>query len=155
MDAKSLIFLSASAVIIALGNAFVSGASWRKDACVFMLVLGTVHSGIVDINLMSREWYRGTTRGIEWCWLAYLWVFVLMDELKRRRSGALPVCLVPMGVFIVYNALRVVTSDPWIFGLFELSKMIRALLLFLTVALYVKDERHLRLVDGALALATT
>ena len=120
MDAKSFIFLSASAVIIALGCAWVWGAAWRKDACIFMLVLGTVHSGFIDINLMSREWYRGTTRGIEWCWLDYLWVFVLVDELKRRRSSALPVCLAPMLVFIGYNALRVVTSDPWIFGLFEL-----------------------------------
>jgi hypothetical protein len=158
MEAKTVLFLLASVVILTVGCAWVRGSPWRKDLCVFFLVLGTVHAGFIDINLMSREWYRGTTRGIEWCWLDYLWVFVLVDELRQRRWGprsAMPMCLSAMLLFIGYNALRVVTADPWIFGLFELSKMIRALLLFLTVAWYVKSERHLHLIVAALALATS
>ncbi|MFY0580634.1 hypothetical protein ACN28S_46005 [Cystobacter fuscus] len=63
MEIKSILFLLVSAVVLYVGCGWVGRASWRKDACVFLLVLGTVHSGLVDINLMSREWYRGTTRG--------------------------------------------------------------------------------------------
>ncbi|HEX8535967.1 MAG TPA: O-antigen ligase family protein, partial [Cystobacter sp.] len=156
MELKSTLFLLVSAVVLYVGCGWVGRASWRKDACVFFLVLGTVHSGLIDINLLSREWYRGTTRGLEWSWLDYLWIFVLVDELKRRRPGtAMPVCLSAMALFVGYNALRVVTSDPWIFGVFELSKMIRATLLFLAVALYVKEERHLRIIVAALAISTS
>ena len=158
MDTKTLLFLLASAVLLPVGCAWVRGAPWRKDVCVFLLVLGTVHAGFIDINVLSREWYRGTTRGLEWCWLDYLWVFVLVDELRLRRAGArlaAPMCLSAMVLFIGYNALRVVTADPWIFGLFELSKMLRAFLLFLALAWYVKSERHLRLIVAALALATS
>lgn len=156
MEIKSILFLLVSAVVLYVGCGWVGRASWRKDVCVFLLVLGTVHSGLVDINLLSREWYRGTTRGLEWSWLDYLWIFVLVDELKRRRPGtAMPMCLSAMVLFVGYNAVRVMTSDPWIFGLFELSKMIRATLLFLAVALYVKEERHLRIIVAALALSTS
>jgi hypothetical protein len=158
METKSVLFLLVSVLMLPLGCVWAGRSPRFKDACVFLLVLGTVHTGLLDINLFSREWYRGTTRGLEWCWLDYLWVFVLFDELRRSRPGArgpAPMSLSLMVLFLAYNALHVLGSDPWLFGIFELSKMLRALMLFLAVASYVKEERHLRLIVWALALATS
>lgn len=158
METKTIIFALFSLVAIPLGCAQVRRSSWLKDTCVFALVVGTINTGLVDINLLSREWYRGTTRGIEWGWLDYLWLFILYAELKGRRPGArwvAPMSLGAMALFVGYNALHVLSSDLWLFGLFELTKMVRATLLFLAVALYVKDERHLRLIVWALGVATS
>ena len=51
-----------------------------------------------------------------------------------------------------YCVVNVAISEPRLFGLFELSKMARGLMIFLAVAMYVRSERDLRLLLVALAL---
>ncbi|HYI02826.1 hypothetical protein [Hyalangium sp.] len=120
------------------------------------MVFGTTEHGLATINFYSREWYRGTTRGFELCWLDFLWFFILVDEWRRPRLARprqLPFSLGSMLVFFSYNAMNVALSDPKLFGLFELSKALRAVMVFLAFAYYVKNERDLRRLVWALCLA--
>jgi hypothetical protein len=55
--------------------------------------------------------------------------------------------------FLAYNALIVAYSDPAIFGIFELSKMVRLVGLFITIARYVRGDREIELICRALTLA--
>jgi hypothetical protein len=50
-----------------------------------------------------------------------------------------------MLVFFAYACFNVGIADPKLFGLFELSKMMRGLIIFLAVAFFVRGERELRL----------
>jgi hypothetical protein len=50
-----------------------------------------------------------------------------------------------MLVFFAYACFNVGIADPKLFGLFELSKMVRGLVIFLAVAFFVRSERELRL----------
>jgi hypothetical protein len=155
METKSVIFLSLCTVVLPGGILAVGRSARLKHLCAVLLLWGTTHSSARAINFFSREWYRGTTRGFEFCWLDFLWIFLLVDELRKRQPGQrlpLPPGVVGMGVFLAYNALNVLLSEPQLFGLFELSKMFRGLMVYATVALYVKNERDLRRLVATLAL---
>ena len=53
----------------------------------------------------------------------------------------------------LYACFSVAISDPKLFGLFELSKMLRGMIVFLAAALFVRSERELRMLVVALACA--
>lgn len=154
METKSVIFLSLCTVVIPAGILAVGRSERLKHLCAMLLLWGTVHCSARTINFFSREWYRGTTRGFEFCWLDFLWIFLLANELRQRKPGerlGVPPGLPGMAAFVAYNAVNVLLSEPQLFGLFELSKMLRALLVYATVAYYVKNERDLRRLVGTLA----
>ncbi|WP_375770450.1 hypothetical protein NR798_06020 [Archangium gephyra] len=156
METKSLIFLALCSVVIPVGVALVGKYPRLKDFCAALMVFGTTEYGLRTINFYSREWYRGTTRGFELCWLDFLWIFILVDERRLARPAGprpLPFSLGSMLVFFAYNALNAALSEPKLFGLFELSKALRGLMVFLAFAYYVKDERALRRLVWALCIA--
>jgi len=158
METKSLIFLALSAVAIPVGIRALERLPGARDACAFLLVLGTTRADLLGIHFYSREWYRGTTRGFEVCWLDFLWFFLWVDEYRRRRPEdrtPLPPSTWATFVFLAYNALNVALSEPQLFGLFELANLVRALMVFWAVAHYVKSARELRLLVWALGMAVT
>jgi len=108
-----------------------------------------------DVNFVSRDWYRGTLRGFEFSLVDVLSVSLLLSALIAPRQGEKrfywPASLGIMLIFYAYAVVNVAFSDPMLFGLFELSKMIRGLVIFLAAALYVRSERELRLLVAALA----
>src|SRR5215831_12077616 len=55
-----------------------------------------------------------------------------------------------MLIFFLYGCFNVAISDPKIFGVFELSKMVRGFTIFLASAFFVRSERELRLFIWAL-----
>jgi hypothetical protein len=56
-----------------------------------------------------------------------------------------------MLVFFFYACFNVYISDPQLFGLFELARMLRGFILVLAVAFYLRSERELRLFIFSLA----
>ncbi|WP_437681793.1 O-antigen ligase family protein [Sorangium sp. So ce131] len=154
METNHLIFLAGLLTTVPIGAWLASSRPWLRDACAFLLIAGTTHTGLQDINFVSREWYRGTTRGFEMCWLDMLWMILLVSVPRRPgRRAEIPASLPLMLVFFAFNALNVASSTPQLFGLFELSKMLRAILLFVAIAHYIKGDRELRVVVWALGVA--
>lgn len=153
MDSSLAIFITGLVLVLTVGRSLCTRDARLRDLCAFLLVAGTTQTEFIDINFLSREWYRGTTRGIEVSWLDLICV-LLFSSLPRqtKREAWLP-GLGPMLVFLGYNALIVAYSEPAIFGVFELSKMVRQLFLFVTIARYVDGERELRCIVWALVLA--
>jgi hypothetical protein len=108
-----------------------------------------------DVNFWSRDFYRGTTRGIEISLVDVLSLSLLVSAIlapKRGESrGFWPAGFGLMLLFFLYCCCNVAMSDPKIFGIFELSKMVRGLTIFLAAAFYVRSGRELRLFVWALA----
>src|SRR5262245_24150892 len=127
----------AFAFVLTVGRALCVRSARLRDACAFLLVFGTTGTDLLDINFLSREWYRGTTRGIELSWLDLIWIPLLLSLPRKEQRRAWPPAFGPMLVFFVYNALVVACSEPMLFGIFELSKMLRQLCVFVTMARYV------------------
>ena len=159
---KFIIFPIASLVCVPTGIAFACLSRKIHDFIFMFLVFGTcMPSGLfgqpTDINFLSREWYRGTTRGIEISYLDLLAIVLFISSLiVRRREGRpyyWPPSLTPLLLFAGWCLLNVVVmSDPKIFGLFELTKILRGIMLFLAVTAYIRSPREIRVFVWVLAL---
>lgn len=120
-----------------------------RDAFFLAMVFLAPLTELYDVNFVSRDWYRGTVRGFEISLVDILSVSLLAGLMLLPKRGNSRFFWVPsLGfvlLFFAYSAFTVVIADPRLWGLFELSKMARGLLVFLAVAFYVRGEREVRL----------
>jgi O-antigen ligase len=135
-------------------------ASWSqrvRDVFFFAMLSLAVVAERMDVNFFSEAWYRGTTRGIQITLVEMLafgllfgcWAGRRGQEGRRFWPGSLGLLL----LFFVYAGISVVISQPRMFGLFELSRMLDALLVFLASAVYVRSIREWTLLAVALGCA--
>jgi len=141
-------------MLLLLGSAFggivLTSLSHRlRDIFFFLMVTLSAVTEYIDINFVSREWYRGTTCGYEVSLVDVISLSVLAGSLIRPRPGEKrwfwPASLGQMVIYFLFASFCVAVADPKIFGLFELSKMLRGLVIFLAAANYLRTERELRL----------
>lgn len=139
-----------------LVSIFLATISRRlRELFFFLFVFLCIDINHLDVNFVSKEWYRGTTRGFEMSLLDVFSVGVFFACLIRPQEGRsrfyLPASLGLMLLYFIYCCFSVGISDPQLFGLFELSKILRGLIVFLAAAFFVRSERELRLLVLALA----
>lgn len=156
MDAKSLFGLTVIPLGF-LGGIIAACASSRiRDLFFVLLVALSPLIERLDLNYVSREWYRGTSRGFEISVLDILAVSLLASAvlLPRRDEsrGYWPASLGLMILYFLYACFNVAISEPKLFSLFELFRMFRGFFLVLAVAFFVRSERELRLFIFGLAL---
>jgi hypothetical protein len=127
-----------------------------RDVFFFMMVTLSAVTELIDVNFVSRDWYRGTTCGFEVSMVDVLSLSLVVSMILRPRPGEKrwywPASLGFMLVYFLFAAFCVGVADPKLFGLFELSKMVRGLVMFLAVALYLRSERELRVFILALGV---
>jgi hypothetical protein len=159
MDVKTLFGLTVIPAGI-LGGILVACLSTRiRDLFFLLLVFLPPFIERLDLNYVSREWYRGTSRGFEVSVLDILAISILVSTvLFPRRDqirGFWPASFGLMLLFFCYAAFNVAISEPHLFGLFELFRMVRGFVLVLAVAFYVRTEREVRLFLTAMVLLIT
>jgi O-antigen ligase len=157
MEAKDLIGVSFF-LIATLVGAFVTSLSFRaRDAAFFLMIALTVVTFRLDVNFHSHYWYRGTTRGLEFSLVDILAWSVLISSFLFPGAGGRrwfwPAGLGFMLLFFFYACGNVAFSDPKIYGVFELSKMLRGILFFLATAWFIRGERELAIFVFALGCA--
>jgi hypothetical protein len=159
-----------------LGGIVLATLSKRiRDVFFIAFVFLSVVIESVDVNFVSREWYRGSSRGFEVSIPGILALCVLAGCILTPRrnnvgvqasacsgtpatsSQANPRLFWPasfgfMLLFFGYACVNVAMVEPKLFGLFELFKMTWGLIVFLAVAVYLRSERELRLLVLALGL---
>ena len=157
MDTKTLFGITVVPLAIVCGIITATASRRVRDLFFFFLVLFAINIQHMDVNFMSREWYRGTTRGFEFSCLDPLAIGVFFGCLFRPQPGQQrlywPGSLGLMLLFFLYGCFSVVISDPQLWGIFELSKMLRGLIVFMAAALYIRGDRELRVLVIALACA--
>lgn len=96
----------------------------------------------IDINFFSHEWYRGSTRGFEFSVSDLLLISLSASLILRQKvfdkkdksiiwfpKGSLPIFL-----FLILANLSLLQAEVKIFGLFELTKMVKGMLVFWVAA---------------------
>lgn len=128
-----------------------------RAGALFLIAAGLAATTWFDLNIYSAYWYRGTTRGFEVTILDALALGLLFSSLLSPRSEGprrfWPGSLGFMLIFLGYCAATTVLASPFIFGLYELSKLMRGIVFFLAVALFVRREKDLSVLALALAAA--
>jgi hypothetical protein len=166
MDANHIIALAMLLLAIPAAILVATISQRARDAAFFTMVAATVITDRVDVNFLSQFWYRGTTRGLEFSLVDLLAISVFAGCILRPRPGNprffWPASFGLMLVFFLYAVVSVAISQPQMYGVFELSKMVRGLFCFLAAAMYVRSRRELAILvlalgcvvclEGALAL---
>ena len=151
---KELIFLAGTLVAVPIGAVMASMFQRVRDAIFVALVVGTTRTDLLHINFLSREWYRGTTRGIEISFLDLLVLILVLSTFlaRRRRQPRLfwPVGLGFMLAYFAYACINVLAADPRLFGVFEVTKVFRGIAVFVTIAHFIEGRREIRLLLFAL-----
>lgn len=148
----ALLFFAVPASIV------VCCVSHRVRAAAFFLMLAMAPlAHKLDMNFFSHYWYRGTTRGLEISAMDVLAVGVLAGSVllppPGQRRWFWPASFGLLLLFFAYAGANVCFSDPRIYGVFELSKMVRGLIFFLAAAMFIRGERELSLLVLALGCA--
>jgi hypothetical protein len=157
MDAKHLIALAVLLLAIPTGVIVATVSHRARDAAFFAMVAATVITDRIDVTFFSHYWYRGTTRGLEFSFVDLLAISVFAASLLRPRPGNSrlywPSSVGFMLAFVLYASVSVIISQPQVYGIFELSKLVRGLLFFMAAALYVRSRRELGILVFALCCA--
>lgn len=132
-----------------------------RDVFFFLIITFALFTERLDVNFFSEAWYRGTTRGLQFS-LMHIFAFALLVgclfgrmEAERRPRWFWPGSLGVMLVYLFYSAVSVITSEPKLFGAFELSKILGSILVFLAAAAYVRTKREWTVLILALGCAVT
>src|SRR5712692_883430 len=166
METKDLLGLTLIPLALLLGIGVTTVSQRARDATFFVLVAGTALTEKLDINFVSRYWYRGTTRGFEFTFIDILAISLLVSTLLLPRPGQKrwywPASLGALLLYLFYCGFSVSFSEPKLYGLFEVSKILRGIVVFLAAAWFVRTERELGILilvlgftlcfEGALAL---
>jgi hypothetical protein len=153
MQTKDLLGLALILFALLGGIGLTCFSQRMRDVAFFCMTAGLVVTDRMDINFFSREWYRGTTRGIEISLVDILAVCLIISAVlvpRFRPRIYWPAGLGLMLLLFGYACVSVYMATPKIFGIFELSKMLRAMLFFVAAALFVRSDRELRLLVLAL-----
>src|SRR5437867_7454884 len=157
METKDVIGLTLLVLAIIGGTGVACVSQRARDATFFLLIVGSLFSNRLGMTFACQFWYRGTTRGFEATLLDVLAISVLVaTRLLPRPHQARwfwPASLGPLLCYFLYCCFSVVLSEPKSYGLFELSKMVRGLIVFLAAAWYVRSERELKILVLALGCA--
>jgi hypothetical protein len=157
MALKDLMALFLIATAIPVGVAVACVSRRARDAAFVFMTFGCAITDRMDVNFVTRFWYRGTTRGFEFSFIDVLAISVLLSSLLLPRPGQSraywPASLGFMILYFLYCCFSVLISDPKLFGLFELSKVLRAIVVFLAAAMFVRTERELGLLVFGLGCA--
>ena len=145
-------FIGLILAMIGVGAGVLVLTFWKRArdfAFVAMLLLAPMTEDY-DVNFVSRDFYRGTTRGFEFSLVDIISISLLLSAvLAPRREGQSrffwPASFGMMLVFFLYACFNVAIADPRLFGYFELSKMLRGMTIFLAVAFFVRTDREMRL----------
>lgn len=128
-----------------------------RDVFFFLIVGASVLVERLDVNFFSEAWYRGTTRGVQVSLIEILAAALLLGCWLSRREGERrwfwPGSLGLILAFFAWAVVSVVAADHRLYGLFELSRMFAALLVFLASTAYVRSRREWTLLVAALAAA--
>jgi hypothetical protein len=158
MEIKHVIAFFLLVLATPLCTALACMSRRARDAMFFMMIAGIVVTERLEVHFFSYWWYRGSTRGIEFSFLDVLAASVLISSVLFPRGGRArlywPASLGPMLLYSLYAAASVLLiSDPKIYGVFELSKILRGILYFLSAALFVQSRRELMLLAAGLSCA--
>jgi len=158
MDEKDFVALILVAGIIPMSILINTVSRPARNVSFFLMIALTCVTFKIDINFLSHFWYRGTTRGIEVSLVDILAIGVLFGSLLTPRRDTVrwfsPASLGLMLLFFLFACINVGYSEPKIYGLFELSKMVRGVIFFLAAAMFVRGQRELAILVAALGCAT-
>ena len=138
-------------LLIAFFGAVIATCSWSRvrDFCFVSMIFLAPMTEDYDVNFVSRDFYRGTTRGFEVSLVDVLSLSLLVSAiLAPRRGNARAFWPASFGLILLFSFTPVSTWAWPIHASSDCSnfrKWFAGITIFLAVAFFVQGERELKL----------
>ena len=137
-ELKYLIFFSCLFIGVPLGIILSNKYPVIEKGVFILVVFFTCE--MVDINFISMENYRGTSKGFEFG-LVDISLYILLGLVLKRRFKqkivAYPPGSILYGLYFLFSVLSILNADIIIYSGFEISKMLRMYLYYWTLFNYL------------------
>ena len=154
MEAKQFVFLVATMIFIPVASRLGCSYRWAERALVAGAFFSTCY--LIDINLVSTEWYRGDTRGFEfgltdWMVISLIIVMARSPRWRRQRLTLLPPNSGPIIFYLLIALLSMLSAYVALYAGFGLMKLLRAVAVYWVAYNYLRRPEDLRFVLYILA----
>ncbi|MDD4310435.1 MAG: hypothetical protein PHO32_08650 [Candidatus Cloacimonetes bacterium] len=138
-NVKYAVFFATLFVGVPLGYFLSLKYSLAERIVFFLMMFFTVR--MEDINFVSREAYRLTSRGFEIGMVDIATIIILLLVIHRKKQYNVHI---PPGsyfyfAYFAFSAISIINSSVVLFSMFELWKMVRMYIYFFVVYNYVND----------------
>jgi hypothetical protein len=119
----------------------------------FLMIFFTCR--MIDINFVSREWYRISTRGFEigFVDLCTLVIFALVIYRKHTyQIKLLPPGSILYFLYFFFSLVSIINSEVYLFSMFEVLKMIRMYFYFWVIYNYLNTYEQVQLLKRFLPI---
>ena len=154
MELKHFIFLGLSLGFVPFAAWVGITFRWGERLLVAGLFFSTCY--LIDINILSMEWYRGDTRGFEFgltdlMLISLLLVMLFSPRWKHRRLSLLPPNATLMLAYFTFALVSAVFAYVSIYSGFGIFKLMRAMAIYWIAYNYIRSEEDLRFIISILA----
>jgi hypothetical protein len=151
---KYVVFFLTLIVGVPLGYSYAKKKPQFEKIIFFLMIFFTVK--MQDINFVSREAYRGTSRGFEigLVDICTMIIFLLVMNRKQKYPTSLPPGSWIYFTYLFFSILSITNSAIVLYSVFEVWKMIRMFLFFWVVYNYFRHLDQLYDFMGGIAAIT-
>lgn len=146
-EIKYVIFFGVLLVGVPMGYQLALRYQWFEKFIFFLFLFFTCE--MVDINFVSMETYRGTSKGFEFGMVDIAMYIVLCLSLQRSQEYRIAIWPPGSVIYLVYFSLSIASiihSDVLIYSAFEINKMVRMFLYFWIAYQYLRTSDQLEAV---------
>ena len=144
VDMKYLVFFSVLLLGVPIGYALALRFQWIEKLIFFLFIFFTCE--MVDINFISMETYRGTSKGFEFGMVDIAMYIVLLLTIKRAPTNKInwlpPGSLLYLSYFLM-SIISIMHADVYLYSAFEVVKMLRMFLYFWIAYQYIRTEEDI------------
>lgn len=143
-DLKYLIFFAVLVLGVPIGYMLASRYKAVEKFIFFLFVFFTCE--MVDINFISTEAYRGSSKGFEFGMVDIATYIILLLVIKR--SSVNKIAWLPPGsllyiTYLLVSIISIMHADVYLYSAFEVVKMLRMFLYFWIAYQYVRTEEDI------------
>ena len=146
MEAKQLIFLAATVGFIPVASWLGCRYRWAERSLVAGAFFSTCY--LIDINLVSMEWYRGDTRGFEFGLTDWMIISLIIVMTRSRRWASEDIKTFPPNSTMLLVYLFVATASMLVayvpvYSGFGIAKLVRSLAVYWVAFNYLRRKEDL------------
>ncbi|MCP4179481.1 MAG: O-antigen ligase family protein [bacterium] len=143
---KYLVFFTVLIVGVPVGFAFAKNNKKIENIILFLTLFFTCRVESETINFISRENYRGTSRGFEITVVDILILILFLLVIHRKKLykiKILPPCSILFFLYFLFSLISITNSGSSLYSYFEIWKMIRMYLFYWIFYNYIHDVRQI------------
>jgi O-antigen ligase len=129
---------------VPIGYALALRFQWIEKLIFFLFIF--FNCEMIDINFISMETYRGTSKGFEFGMVDIAMYIILLLTIKRAPANKIiwlpPGSVLYLSYFLI-SIISIIHADVYLYSAFEIIKMLRMLLYFWITYQYIQTQEHI------------